>query len=944
MKKYFFLLIISALAGNSYSQVITCQPLFPSVNDAVTIYFDATQGNGALANYSGDIYIHTGVITNLSTGPSDWKHVHTTWGVDDPSAKMTSLGNHLYSFYIPNINNYYIPDNGEIIEKLAMVFRNVDGSIVGRNFDGSDIFYDVWDGTSLESKILKPDVSPAFVNLNEQVNSILVTSKPSTISIYQNNNYVTQFVNSDSINYTFTASNYGTTWIKYIADDGDTTVADSFYFVVNPAVTVADLPPGSDAGINYINDSTVTLVLVAPFKQYVYAIGDFSNWQVNDSTYMHQTPDGKDWWITLNHLIPQQEYRYQFLVDGNLFIADPYSDKILDPYNDPYITSSTYPNLTPYPTGKASGEVSVFEPGQTSYSWQDAGYVKPDETKMIIYELLIRDFVGAHDYQTLIDTINYLKNLGVNAIELMPISEFEGNISWGYNPNFYFAPDKYYGPKDELKAFIDLCHQNGIAVIQDIVLNHSCGSSPMCQLYWDPVNNIPAANNPWFNQYAPHPYSVCNDFNHESDYTHKFVDDVLKYWVTQYHMDGFRFDLSKGFTQFYSGSDVNLWGQYDQSRINNLERIANQIWSVDPTTYLILEHFADNSEEQVLSDYGFMLWSNSSCNYEQTAMGYASGPCNADISWVDYHSHGFSQPHAVGYAESHDEERVMYKVFTYGNHNGSYDVRPLDSAVNRIKLNACFFFPVPGPKMIYEFGELGYDYTINRCQDGTISTNCRTDPKPIRWDYFQNAQRNQLYKFYSALINLKKNYSVFNTGTLSWEVSGLYKSMRITDANLKVCVLGNFDIVSGNVTPNFPNSGKWYEYFTGDSIVVSNTSAAINLKPGEYRFYTNMKLQQPDLGNVGISDVHCSNELQLQCYPNPAGDNFTLNFYLPEGGNAKLELLDLSGRPLKTISDKNFGSGWFTVDVSTSDLESGMYLCRLSSGRMQQIARVEIEK
>ena len=185
---------------------------------------------------------------------------------------------------------------------------------------------------------------------------------------------------------------------------------------------------------------------------------------------------------------------------------------------------------------------------------------------------------------------------------------------------------------------------------------------------------------------------------------------------------------------------------------------------------------------------------------------------------------------------------------------------------------------------------------------------------------------------------------MFNTGILSWEVSGLYKSMRITDANLKVCVLGNFDIVSGNVTPNFPNGGKWYEYFTADSIVVSNTSAAINLKPGEYRFYTNVKLQQPDLGNVGIGDVEHSNEMQLESFPNPAGDNFTLNFYLPEGGNAKLELLDLSGRTLKTISDKNFGSGWFTVDVSTSDLPNGKYFYKLSSDRMEKIIRVEIVK
>ena len=86
----------------------------------------------------------------------------------------------------------------------------------------------------------------------------------------------------------------------------------------------------------------------------------------------------------------------------------------------------------------------------------------------------------------------------------MPFNEFEGNNSWGYNPDFYFAPDKYYGPENTLKQFIDSCHAKGIAVVMDIALNHSFGSSPLVQLYWDAANNRPAADNPWFNPVAKH--------------------------------------------------------------------------------------------------------------------------------------------------------------------------------------------------------------------------------------------------------------------------------------------------------------------------------------------------------------------------------------------------------------------------------------------------------
>lgn len=938
MKKFFLSTItfIIIFITGSFAQVVWTNPIFPVATGSVTIYFDATQGNAGLANYTGDVYIFTGVITNLSSGPSDWKHVNMTWGSGDVTYKMTSLGNHIYSYYIADINSFYGVSGTEVIEQLALLFTNNDGSIAGRGTGNTDIFYDVWDGVSLQIKILSPDISPYFVNLNDVVNFITVTSLNSTITLYQNNNYVTQYSNTDSVNYNFTASAYGSTLIKVIADDGNSQVSDSFSYIVNHPVTIAPLPVGTDVGINYINDSTVTLVLVAPNKQNVYAIGDFSNWQVNDSNYMNLTPDGNDWWVTLTHLTPQQEYRYQYLVDGNIYIADPYTDKILDPGNDPYISSSTYPDLIAYPDGQATGNVSIFQTAQPEYMWQDTGYVKPAQANLIIYELLIRDFIGTHDYKTLMDTLNYLKTLGVNAIELMPVTEFSGNSSWGYNPIFCFAPDKYYGPKNDLKAFIDLCHQNGMAVIQDIVLNQADDASPMCQLYWDAPNSQPAADNPWLNQSAPHPFSVFNDFNHESSYTQKYVDDVVKYWVTEYHMDGYRFDLSKGFTQFYSGGNVDLWSQYDQSRINNLERIADQIWNVDPSTYLILEHFAYDNEEQVLSSYsnGFMLWDNVAYSYEQSAMGYSDG---SDISRISHVAHGFTQPHAVGYMESHDEERMMYKEVTYGNSNGSYSVKPLDSALNRMKQAACFFFLVPGPKMIYEFEELGYDYSISYGGGNTA-------PKPIRWDYLQYNPRSLLYKFFSALIILKKQYSVFQTGTIYTDVGNLYKSIRLTDATLQATILGNFDIVTSDVIPYFLNTGKWYEFFTGDSITVSDLYAPISMKPGEYRLYTTIKLQQPDLGNVGINDPGILAGMQLQCFPNPVNEIATLDFYVPESGDVRLELFDLSGKKLKTIASKSFSPGWYTVNVFVNDLQNGIYTCKLSCDGMQKVLKVEVQR
>ena len=278
-----------------------------------------------------------------------------------------------------------------------------------------------------------------------------------------------------------------------------------------------EVPAGASDGVTYTNSGTSAIFnLYAPGKTSVSVIGDFNNWQADAKSNLKNTSDGKRWWVQIDNLDPNQEYAYQFLIDGNLKVADPYCEKILDPNNDNYISSAIYPNLKTYPTGKTTGIVSVMQGNKPTYTWKNASITRPDKKNLVIYELHVRDFIAAHDFGTLKDTLNYLSGLGVNAVELMPVNEFEGNLSWGYNPSFYFAHDKYYGTKNALKAFIDECHARGMAVILDMVLNHSFGQSPMVQMYFDTANNRPAANNPWFNAVPTHTYNVGYDFNHES--------------------------------------------------------------------------------------------------------------------------------------------------------------------------------------------------------------------------------------------------------------------------------------------------------------------------------------------------------------------------------------------------------------------------------------------
>ena len=185
--------------------------------------------------------------------------------------------------------------------------------------------------------------------------------------------------------------------------------------------------------------------------------------------------------------------------------------------------------------------------------------------------MLVRDFFnnGQETYKNLTDTLSYIKSLGVNAIELMPITEYSGNDSWGYNPTFMFAVDKAHGTKNDLKEFINAAHEMGIAVILDMVLNQQEQPSPLILLDFDLGSGKVTEDNLYFNVNATHDFSVFYDMDHLSPYTESFVDTVNHYWINEYHFDGYRFDLSKGFMQTGSFYD------YNQERIDILKRMAD---------------------------------------------------------------------------------------------------------------------------------------------------------------------------------------------------------------------------------------------------------------------------------------------------------------------------------------------------------------------------------
>jgi len=575
---------------------------------------------------------------------------------------------------------------------------------------------------------------------------------------------------------------------------------------------------------------------------------------------------------------------------------------------------------------------------------------RPKPEDLLIYELLVRDFITQHDYKTLIDTLGYFEKLGINAIELMPINEFEGNECWGYNPAFYFAPDKYYGPKKYLKKFIDECHKRGIAVILDMVLNHSFGQSPLVRLYNQGDYGPPTSENPWYNVTATHPYSVGYDFNHESSATQTFVDRVNAFWLTEYGIDGYRFDLSKGFTQKYSDNDVGLWSAYDASRIAILKRMTDKIRSVDSSAYVILEHFADNEEEKELAEYGMMLWGNMNAAYSQSAMGWLEdSQRSSDLSWGFFKTRGWSKPYLVTYMESHDEPWLMYKNLQWGRSHEGYDIQNLSTALDRMKLVAAFFFTLPGPKMMWPFGELGYDQYLPE------SGPERTAPKPILWEYYHQPERKNLYDSIAALIKLRREHKVFRDPQSNVQMrvgQGQYdRRINISNDSMNVTIIGNFAVTKKSVNPNFQKTGEWYDYFFGDTILVVDVHEPISLAPGEFHIYSDVKLETPDIatglnGNSGM-DLRIF-ELK-QNHPNPFNPQTSIQYNLAHTGDVSLNVYNIVGQKVRTLVNdaQAFGEHkviWNGMSDDGRLTAGGLYFYRLQAGDFVQTRKMLLIK
>ncbi len=823
---------------------ITVEPAYPNADEACVIKFNPQSGN-PLYNHSGDLYGHLGVVVE-----GEWMFVPTDWGTTDKKTRFTKVADNSWELKLePSIREYF--GSGQTpLNMIAIIVRSADGSIKSHDAD-------------------------QFCSVKEE---------------------------------------------KYFNES----------FTPDPLV-FETMPAGVRHGINYNDNGSVTFVLYDKDKDgkrfdYCYIVGDWNEWERVKEGAMKRDNEAGCWWITLDGFDADKEYRFQYRLgnqpSSDIRVSDPYTEIVYDQWNDQYIDG-----VPAFPEG-ARQLVSAFQINRPEYSWKHSDFKVEDKNDLVIYEMLFRDFTTSQDIAGAMERLDYIENLGVNAVQLMPVQEFDGNNSWGYNPNHWFALDKYYGTREEYKAFIDECHSRGLAVIIDVVYNHATGSHPWAKMWWS--GSATAENNPFFNVLPTHPYNVYHDMNHENAMVKEHVKRSLEYLLTEYDVDGFRFDLTKGFTQKQTDPDVAAWGRYDQSRVDILKGYADHIWSVNSDAVVIFEHLSDWDEEKVLAQHGIQLWRNVNHEYRSAVSG---GQGNFSNMYSTAPFGGF-----VGYMESHDEERLcygatsstasvtwgicgtltswgsspdismtadgpffvaknvtfaaddMFKIrgnstwddaFNYGASTkgyklpldkeyqltvgsgsqdmavpaaGSYDVyfcpdvqtiwlmtvgkRPaepsvtpgetedaLTVAMRRAGASAAFFLTVPGPKMIWQFGEIGYDYSIDY--------NDRTGEKPVVTDeYMAVPARKALYDTYAVLLQFRRENPRFfdQDADFEWTPAGTLKKITCSVDGKTFHVVGNFGKSSASYAVP---AGSWTDYINGGAV-----SGNITLKQGEFRLLT----------------------------------------------------------------------------------------------------------
>ncbi|MGD2182150.1 alpha-amylase family glycosyl hydrolase [Lusitaniella coriacea LEGE 07167] len=517
--------------------------------------------------------------------------------------------------------------------------------------------------------------------------------------------------------------------------------------------------------------------LLAPYNKEAALIGCFSDWED-----IPMEKDNKGYFRTQVEL-EDGTYQYKFRVRSKSWFFEP--DEWVDVV-DPYATDIDDP--TQNGIIRIKDGIKIVD----TYVWKHDDKPLPTDRELVIYELHVADFSGGEDdphargqYKHVIEKLDYLCELGINAIELMPVKEYPGDYSWGYNPRYFFATESSYGTTEDLKHFIDECHARGIRLIMDGIYNHSESSSPLTQIdhdYWyhheprDPDNNW----GPEFN------YEFYDE-KFERKPAWEFIGDAVRFWIEEYHIDGVRYDAARQIDNY----DFMHW------IVDTSKKTAGE-----KPFYNVAEHIP---ETPTITNFEGPMDGCWHYSFYYTIKAHICGD-TFEIEQLkdvlDCKRQGFlGATNVVNYLTNHDHERIMVEL-------ANRDIFE-EAAFKRFRLGVALLMTAVGVPMIW-MGEEFADYHP-------------LDPEPskIDWGLLGNDSNRSLYDYFRGLIHLRKNNRALYTEQIDFfhenPEAKVLAYTRWNDEGSRVVVVANFsgEYLAGYQVPNFPANGTWHEW-TGD--------------------------------------------------------------------------------------------------------------------------------
>ncbi|MBN1426052.1 T9SS type A sorting domain-containing protein [Candidatus Fermentibacteria bacterium] len=730
---------------------------------------------------------------------------------------------------------------------------------------------------------------------------------------------------------TFTAPPYAVSWVPSPHTFGPVTVTakgvgtegrvsfDRVGVTVPPVVISRAAPAGITDGVTVVG-AVASFALYAPAKDYVALKGSF-NREYPNGELMYLSGDTL-WWAA-KRLSPG-DYLYQYNIEGIKCIADPWSRDVT------WVSPGTESESGSYEHAKTR-----FSVGASPFPWTDGGFVRPSVEEIVVYELHVGDFAGLPDggigvYADVMAKLaeGYFDSLGIHAVELMPVDEFEGANSWGYNPSFYGAPETTYGTPEQLKALVNEFHAHGIAVLVDVVFNHMWGSAPLFQLYqplgdWN-YQNHDYANCPYFHDQASqwgYKLQHWQEVGGRRYRTWKYVTDALRTWVQDYHIDGFRYDAS--------------WGVgWDGYNANGMSFYTWYMRELDPGLIQIVEEDNASRVNSTEADAGwnFSYFHAMKANLQQiNDSGHTWGNMIALANELSYSSQGFQECYGpLNYVESHDETRIIYEAMTYQGMD-------YPTALKKSRLGAAVLLTGTGTPMIYHGQEFAQNATSRNPDGGII-------PQPLQWQNLSTPSGYALFQHYRRLIWLRATHEIIRSP--SFQVTSRSNTTKHIvfwrgDAGTEqqIVVAANFDTADHLIGIEFPGSGTWYEFTEDDSLEVQGGySPVYNLPASTARIFVNARTWP--MAGEGARPVPSRITL-AQNHPNPASVATVISYSLPSPCPAvRIEIHDLLGRRVRLLLQGSAEAGrhetlWDLLTDSGALAPSGVYLCMLhAEGRV----------